>query len=369
MDNSDNDLNIFSRNPMANRGTRGFREKAGLSPGTLVYVGKSTEPVRISLYDYSRKELQELTIEQIENTFEYRDKPSVTWINVDGLHDIELMQRLGDHFGIHPLVLEDVLNTAHRPKLDEFDKYHFMILKMIDYDYEESKMRLEHLALLLGKNFVISFQESPGDVLEPLRERIRNSQGRVRKLGADYLFYAIIDTVVDNYFSVLEQIEDNIETIDDEVMSSPTPATLRKIHALKKDVQTLRRYTTPLREINRVLLKGESELLEDNILMFFRDLQDHVLHAIDALESARDNLSGMSDFYMSTVSNNMNHIMKVLTIIASLFIPLTFIAGVYGMNFEVIPELKWRYGYLYVWLLMLGLAGGILVLFRHKKWI
>jgi magnesium transporter len=343
----------------------------GLSPGALVHIGKKKiEKVRIRLIDYDEAQLQEKEPRSIEECFPFKDLPTVTWVNVDGLHDIKIMEKIGKHFNLHPLVLEDILNTEQRPKIEDFDDYLFIVLKMLYCDESEDEIRAEQISIILGSNFVLSFQERVGDIFNPLRERIRNAKGRVRKMGPDYLAYCLLDAIVDNYFVVLEKLGEQIEGMEEELVTNPTPETLQRIHNLKREMIFLRKSVWPLREVVSRLERGESPLIKETTGIYLRDVYDHTIQVIDTIETYRDMLSGMLDIYLSSISNRMNQVMKVLTIIATIFIPLTFVAGIYGMNFEYMPELKWHWFYPKAfWLVMLGVAGVMLVYFRRKRWL
>jgi len=343
----------------------------GLTPGALVHVGKKKiEKVRIRLIDYDEAQLQEKEPKTIEECFPFKDLPTVTWVNIDGLHDVKVMEKVGKHFGLHALVLEDILNTEQRPKIEDFDDHIFVVLKMLYYDETDGEIRAEQISVILGSNFVLSFQERVGDIFNPLRERIRGAKGRVRKMGPDYLAYNLLDAIVDNYFVVLEKLGEQIEGMEEELVSNPTPDTLQRIHNLKREMIFLRKSVWPLREVVSRLERGESELIKDSTGIYLRDVYDHTIQVIDTIETYRDMLSGMLDIYLSSISNRMNQVMKVLTIIATIFIPLTFVAGIYGMNFEYMPELKWHWFYPKAfWLVMLGVAALMLVYFRRKKWL
>jgi magnesium transporter len=346
-------------------------KKIGLSPGTLVHIGKKKiEKVRIRLIDYDQAQVQEKEAKSIAECFPFKDLPTVTWVNIDGLHDIQVMEKIGKHFGLHPLVLEDILNTDQRPKIEDFDDYIFVVLKMLCFDEDQEEVRAEQISIILGPNFVLSFQERVGDIFDPLRERIRNAKGRVRKMGPDYLAYALMDAIVDNYFTVLEKLGEKIEGMEEELVSNPTPETLQTMHNLKREMIFLRKSVWPLREVVSRLERGESKLIMDSTGIYLRDVYDHTIHVVDTIETFRDMLSGMLDIYLSSVSNRMNQVMKVLTIIATIFIPLTFVAGIYGMNFEYMPELKWHWFYPKAfWLVMIGVAGVMLFYFRRKRWL
>jgi magnesium transporter len=345
-------------------------EKAGLSPGSLIFVGEPNQrAVRVAMIDYGDSSFQETELERVEECFPYRDQPTVTWINVEGVQDVGLLERLGNCFQLHPLILEDILNTEQRPKIDDMGNYIYVVLKMIDFDEAADAIVSEQVSLVLGENFVISFQEGrKGDVFEPVRERIRSGRGRIRRLGADYLAYALIDSIVDRYFYILERIGEQIETQEEALLDSPSQETLQCIHRLKRDMLSLRKSIWPLREAVASLEKSESDLIRETTGIFLRDVHDHVIQVIDTVETYRETLASYVDIYLSSVSNRMNQVMKVLTIIATIFMPLTFIAGIYGMNFHFMPELGWRWGYPLALLLMVGAAGAMLHFFKRRNW-
>ena len=345
-------------------------KKAGLSPGTLVHVGdKKAEHVRIRVADYGEDHYEEKEITNIEDCLPYKDRPTVTWINIDGLHDVAIIEKIGNDFGLHPLVLEDIAHTEQRPKMDEFDDYVFIISQMLFFDEEEDQLKAEQFSVVLGKNFVISFQEMTGDIFDPLRERIRKGKGRIRKMGADYLMYAMMDAVVDNYFIVLEKIGEKVEELEEELLSRPGPELLQKIHNFKRELIFLRKSVWPLRETISSLERGESVFIREKTLVFLKDVYDHTIQVIDTVETLRDIVTGMMDVYLSSVSNRLNEVMKMLTVIATIFIPLTFIAGVYGMNFKYMPELEYPWGYPAVLLCMLIVGVVMLLWFRSKRFL
>jgi len=342
----------------------------GLPPGTLVHTGERKEKsVRITLIDYDEQSFQEKQVSSIEECFQFKKTPTVTWINIDGIHEVDIVEKLGKQFELHPLILEDILDTDQRPKFEDFEKYLFIVLKMLSYGDENREVEEEQISLVLGENFVISFQERIGDVFEPIRDRIRNSKGRIRKMGSDYLCYSLIDAVVDNYFSILEKIGEKIESMEEKLVSAPTQKTLQQIHKLKGEMISLRKSVWPLRELINSLQRSESSLIRKTTGIYLRDTYDHTIQVIDTVESFRDVVSSMLDIYLSSVSNSMNAVMKVLTIIATIFIPLTFIAGIYGMNFKYMPELEWRWTYPFILAVMIIVAVGMLIYFRKKKWL
>lgn len=348
---------------------RSFK-KPGTAPGSLVpRIGASDEPAVISVRDYTEKEFREQESVSVEDCFQYRDTRTVTWINFDGVHDVKTLKKLNDHFGIHPLATEDIANTGHRPKLEEFDDQVLLILKMLYSDPDNpDEIISEQISIVLAKNCVISYQEAVGDVLNPVRERIRDGKGRIRTMGADYLAYALMDAIVDNYFVVLEHLGERVEALEDVMMKDVDPDMVHLIHRLKREMIYLRKQIWPMREVTNSLLRDESRLISKKITIFLRDVYDHIIQICDTIDSYRDVLSGMHDIYLSVMSNKMNEIMKVLTIFAAIFIPLTFIAGIYGMNFEYMPELKWRYSYFVAITAMFTIGVTMVLYFKKRKW-
>jgi magnesium transporter len=345
-------------------------DKFGLSPGTLMYVGeKKTAKTRITVIDYDAAAFIEKEVGSVEECFPFKETSTVTWINVDGVHDASVIEKLGVRFDIHPLVLEDIMTTTQRPKVEDLGEAIFVVLRMIEYDEPSSEMAADQLSIVLGPNYVLSFQETPGDCLNPVRERIRGGKGRIRKLGPDYLAYALIDAVVDNYFFVLEKLGEKIDGLEERLIAEPRRELLHEIHALKREMIDLRKSVWPLREVVSGLERLESPLIRKTTGVFLRDVYDHAIQVIDTVESFREILTSMIETYLSSVSNRMNEVMKVLTIIATIFIPITFFVGVYGMNFEFMPEIKWRWGYPVVWTIILAAVGGMVAYFRKKKWL
>jgi len=345
-------------------------KKSGMPPGTLVHIGeRKVETVRITYMDYDEENIHEKQVASIEECFPFRITPTVTWINIDGLHDVELIEKLGKEFELHPLILEDILNTGQRPKIEDFDKYIYVVLKMLRYSDEQQAVEAEQVSLLVGSNYVISFQERAGDVFEPIRDRIRNAKGRIRRMACDYLMYSLLDAVVDGYFAILERLGEKIESMEEELVSAPSEKTLEQIHRLKSEMIFLRKSVWPLREVISGLQRTESPLIKESTQLYLRDVYDHTIQVIDTVESFRDMVSGMLDIYLSSISNRMNAVMKVLTIIATIFIPLTFIAGIYGMNFKYMPELERRWAYPLVLFVMGIVAVVMLIYFRKKRWL
>lgn len=347
-----------------------YTDKAGLSPGTPVFIGEQKqEKTTISVIRFSEDFAVEKRDARVGDCALAREQSGITWVSVVGIHDVNVIAALGEHFGIHPLTQEDIVNTAQRPKSEEFDDYIFVVMKMFAYDEVQKDIDIDTVSIILGKGFVISFLERESAVFEPVHDRIVNAKGRVRKLDADYLAYALMDAVVDAYFVALERIGDHIESIEDDIVAAPVPAHMQELHRLKREILFVRKSVWPLREEIGSILKSESPLIQASTGVFLRDLYDHTIRVIDIVETSRDILSSMHDTYLSSVSNRMNEVMKVLTIIATIFIPLTFIVGVYGMNFDYMPELRWHYGYNGIWGIMLSVSAGMLIYFRRQKWL
>lgn len=361
---------------MASRFVKRASEKSGLPPGTIVHVGdKRTETVKITVMDYDKDHCRIQEITDVAELLPFRDNPTVTWINIEGIHDVKIIERMGRYFSIHPLVLEDILHTTQRPKIEDFEGYIYIVLRMFYHsDIEDEndtgpEVISEQVSLVLGSNFLISFQEAGGDTFDPIRMRLESSKGRIREMGADYLAYALIDSIVDNYFVVLEKLGERIEILEDELLDDPGPETLGKLHVLRNEIIFLRKSAWPLREVSNRLLREESGLISRTTQIYIKDIYDHIIQVIDTIETYRDMLSGMLDIYLSSISNRMNEVMKVLTIIATIFIPLTFLAGVYGMNFRYMPELSWRWGYPFLWSIMITIGISMFFYFRKKKWL
>lgn len=344
-------------------------KKAGLPPGTLVHIGeKKVDRARITIIDYDEDTLIEKEVQSIEECFPFKDKPTVTWINIDGLHDIDIIEKIGSHFEIHPLILEDIVHTGQRPKVEDFESYAYFVLMMLYYNDESEDIEEEQFSIILGSNVVITFQEKEGDVFKTLRERIHNGKLRIRKGKAEFLTYRLIDTIVDNYFLVLEKLEEKIEFLDEELLLKPTKETLQSIYDIRRKLLSLRRSIWPLRDVISSIEKEDISIFDESMSIYFRDIYDHMIRLIETIEIFREMVSSMLDTYLTNISNKMNEVMKVLTIIATIFIPLTFIAGIYGMNFKYMPELEWKWGYPGVWAIMIVIVCCMFVYFRKKKW-
>ena len=345
--------------------------KVGLAPGTLVHIGeKKVEKIRINIVAYNAEKIVEKEIDSVEECLDFKDKPGLNlWINVTGLDQTDIIENLGSYFDIHPLTLEDILNTGQRPKMEDYESYVYTVLKMMLLDTKKDDITIDQISIIFGYNYILSFQEREDDVFNPLRERLKNPASRLRKSGVDHLAYGLIDAVIDNYFLILEHFGEAIEDLEDELIVHPSPETLRTIQKYRRNMIILRKSVWPLRELINGMQKIESEIIKDNTRIYLRDIYDHTIQVIDSVEDFRDILSSMIDVYLSSLSNRMNDIMKVLTVIATIFIPLTFIAGVYGMNFKYMPELDSRWGYPAVLLLMAILGTSMLAYFRKKKWV
>lgn len=348
----------------------GITLKQGLAPGTPVFVGQQrTHETTLDIIDYGEDHVVEREDVEIDECVRLLQKPGVTWINVNGIHETKLVETLGERFGLHPLTIEDIVNTTQRPKMEEFDEYIFVVIRMLHYINGDDEIASEQVSLIVGDEFVISFQERSEDVFESVRARIRNSKGRVRRLKADYLAYTLMDCVVDGYFSILEKLGERIETLEDEIVENPAQDTMQRIHILKRELLHVRKSVWPLREEIAAILRTETPIIQESTYAYLRDVHDHAIRVIDTVETYRDALMGMHDTYLTVVSNRMNEVMKLLTIIATIFIPLTFIVGVYGMNFHYMPELDWRFGYFSILGVMAFIAFGMLMYFRKKDWL
>jgi magnesium transporter len=348
-------------------------KKSGSPPGTLVHIGEErTDRVRITLVQYNESGVREQRLEDLEHMEQIlakADEEGVSWMNIEGVHHLETIEKMGKSYGIHPLTLEDIVNTEQRPKTEEYDDYFFIVMKAFDYADHGSELLMSQISLILKPKWVISFEEKDGAIFSTLRDRILAGKGRLRKEGSDYLAYCLIDVTVDHYFNILEKLGERIELLQEDLIRNPTQITLQHIHKLKRQMILFRRSVWPLRETVGSLLRGESGAIHKSTLVYLRDVYDHLIHVIDSVEIYRDMLGGMMDLYLSSLSNRMNEIMKVLTVIATIFMPLTFIAGVYGMNFKYMPELEWHWGYPAVLLLMAAVAVYMLFHFSRKKWI
>jgi len=352
---------------------RFFKKKdasIGKPPGTPVFIGtKKIDYPRIRIIDYDAARFQELDLEDIKDGIAFKDTEAVTWINIDGVHDTELIKKIGDGFGLHPLVVEDIVNTGQRPKMEENDDYLFFVAKMLRYDKERQMVIGEQLSMVLGSTFLLTFQEQPGDVFEPVRERIRKHRGRIRGAGIDYLAYALLDTIVDNYIHIIERLGEQIEDIEEEILDEPGPALLQRINLYKREMNYLRKTVRPAREFILQLNNLDSDLIGETTWPFLKDLLDLATQAVEVIDTYREMLTDHLNIYHTGVANKLNEIMKVLTIFSAIFIPLTFLAGIYGTNFEYLPELHYHYAYFVFLLVLVAVALIMLRFFKRRGWL
>ena len=346
-----------------------FRKQLGQVPGSIIYTGeKEHQKLFIEAFDYNQTYFSEKELLNVEACFSFKED-TTTWININGLNHVKSIEQIGEHYQLHPLVLEDIVNISQRPKIDDYGDYLFIVLKMLYYDGNEHIVS-EQVSFVLGPNYVLTFQEAEGDVFDSVRERIRQSKGRIRNMSADYLLYALIDAVVDHYFSIIEILGDKIDDFETDIFSgNVNDDTSLYIQNLKREILRVRRAIFPLREILSRIEKEDSHLIQKSTVTYYRDIYDHLIQVSDNIEIYREMIWSLMDMYMTTISNKMNEVMKMLTIMASIFIPLTFIAGIYGMNFEYIPELNYRYSYFVLWGIMILIFIAMLYYFKRKKWL
>ncbi len=346
------------------------KKKPGTPPGSLVYTGdRRTDQVRLDLVNYDKQHCDERVLDKIEDAVPSRDQPSMSWLNIVGLHEPAILESLGHRFGYHPLVLEDILNTHQRPKFEEHDDYLFAVVRLLHYDDASGQIETEQVSLVASAGLLVSFQEIPGDVFHPVRQRIRDGRPRIRGSGSDYLLYALLDTIVDHYFLILEKLGERIEALEDTLMDHPTRESLAEIYRLKRELSTVRKAVWPVRELAAGLERSESRLIRKTTHLFVHDVYDHAVQVIDAAENYREIVSGLLDMYLSSISNRTNDVMKVLTMIATIFIPLSFLAGLYGMNFEHMPELHYPWAYPLLLSVMAVVALGFVIYFKRKNWL
>ena len=344
-------------------------KKSGLPPGTLVHIGKKrVEKIKITTIDYTLDTYNENEYQNISDCFPLKNSPSTSWINIEGIHNTELIESLGNHFGHHPLLMEDIVNTLSRPKLEEYDDYLFLNLKMLGISKDQKSIFSEQVSLILGKNYVISFQEQSGNIFDSIKIRIKESKGNIRKRKADYLFYRLIDAVVDHYFFIIEHLSEKIEKLESIILKKQTSDNLRQIQELKTQLIEIRKVISPLREAVGLLQKDEVKLIHKNILQYFRNVYQNLIQVSESIDIYREMTKNLMDLYQSGINNRMNQVMQVLTVIATIFIPLTFIVGIYGMNFDYMPELRWKFGYFFIWGIMILVVFFMLFYFKRKKW-
>jgi magnesium transporter len=345
-------------------------EKAGLEPGSLVHVGDVFHPqTRMTVIDYGKDHYEEHQLSGLDDIRKSRNSNSITWVIIEGLADAEIVESIGEHFNIHPLVLEDILNTHQRPKLEEYDEYLYIVLKSLMPSAGAFAIDYEQVSLLVLDGIIITFKEKTDELLIPVMKRLKNSRGKIRSLGIDYLMYAILDNIVDQNFDLLDRLEETLAELEDQVFTRPDPSVLNDIQGVKREIINMRRYLSPVRDLLGGLLRSESELIDSTTHIYLRDVHDHILRIIESLETHRDVLSSLLDIYLSTINSKMNEVMKVLTVFASIFIPLTFITGIYGMNFQDMPELTSPWGYPAIWATFIAVTIVLLVYFKRKHWM
>jgi magnesium transporter len=343
--------------------------KIGLPPGSIVYLGeRKVEKVTITLTEYDEKDCDQYEIKSVEEIDPFTDTPQVTWVSVCGLHETDFLKQIGEKFKVHPLVLEDILNTDTRPKIEITDNYLFVVMKLITFNPEQKIMEGEQVSFILGRTFLFSFSEKTDDIFNPVKERIKGQLGKIRKRGSDYLLYTLMDIVVDHYFLALDKVDERIELLDDEVINNTDKSQIENIYHLRNLLLMIRRSIWPSREIVSQLIKDESDLIDEGTEPYLRDLYDHTIHINETIEQQREITNGLMEIYLSMMSNRMNEVMKVLTVIATIFIPLTFIVGIYGMNFPNMPEMEWPWAYFAVWGIMIGVTLLMLFYFKRKRW-
>ena len=348
--------------------TKKLLKKTGASPGTLVHVGEiKTADTRLKIVNYSESGLDEVELRSIEEAISRIESDKNTWMTLTGLHNVSLIEKIGKEFNIHPLILEDILNTNQRPKIEFFENYLFIVTKLPLYD--DNQVSTEQISIILGRDYLLLFEERLTDVFKPVIERLKVGKGRIRKQGCDYLAYALIDVVVDSCFPILESLGDKIEMIEGNLTADPPAETISELHTLKREIIQLRKLLWPMREIIGRMKREDFDFVSDTTRIFLNDVNDHAIQILDTIESYKDILSGLSELYLSLVSNKTNEAMKILTIIATIFIPMTFIVGIYGMNFKFMPELDWQWGYFFVWVLIVIVAIAMIIWFKRKKLI
>lgn len=343
------------------------KSKTWKSPGSLIYLGnKKSEEIVITSITYNETFFEEKEITDINKLVNLKEDNKNLWINTSGIHKIEVIEKIGNFFGIHTLVLEDILNTDHRPKIEDYGNYLYLVLKIPFINNNE--LHLEHVSFILGKNYLISFQEMKSNIFNNVFERLKLSKGKIRKLSTDYLLYTLLDAIIDHYLTVLENVSETIEILEEEIINKAKQKNLQQVYEQKTKVLILRKSITPVKEIIHFLYTGESGLISDSTAFYLKDIYDHIIHAVELIDTLREILSEILNVYISSVSFKMNEVMKTLTVIATIFIPLTFIVGIYGMNFKYMPELEWKYGYFTTMVVMLIISVLMMFYFKKKKW-
>jgi magnesium transporter len=344
-------------------------QKAGKPPGSLVYTGNKTVTPKMTLISYDSEHYTEKSSEKFEDLLPLINPDQSCWIDVEGLSNVDLIAQISSHFDLHRLTVEDILNVEQRAKIDEFEKYLFVSLKMLSWDTKQRQFKIEQLSIILGQNFLLTFTETPTLLFETIFGKLRSgSVQRLRSQGTDYLFYRLVDTVIDQYFVVLEGLGEEIDALENLIMTEPTQQNSRSLYRLKRQTLMLRKAIWPMREVINHISQSNERFITDYTRLYMRDVYDHTVQAIDTIETYRDMLSSMLDVYLSSLTNRMNEVMKTLTIIATIFIPITYIASVYGMNFSNMPELQWHYGYYFTLGLMVMVAVSMLSYFKYRKW-
>jgi len=342
----------------------------GQVPGEPIFIGEQkVSKTTIQMIDYNKHTVTDIELNDIQEAIKQKDTSTVTWININGLHDTALIEKIGQAFNLHSLILEDIVNTGQRPRLEEYDDCLYIVLRMMFYQPQLGTVQSEQLTILLGKTYLLTFQEKPGDVFNPVRERIKKQKGRIRKVGTDYLAYALLDTIIDNYLVIIERLGDKIEDIEDDILKNQDNTVLSKINSYKREMNYLSKTIRPAKEFILQLSKLDSDLIKDSTRPFFRDLLDLASQAVETIDTYRDMLSDYLSIYNSQANNKLNEIMKFLTIFSAIFIPITFIVGVYGTNFDILPELHFKYAYFVMWAVMVIVVLGMLRFFKHKKWL
>ncbi len=344
--------------------------KVGLAPGSLIHLGeRKTEQAAISLIEYGESEIVEYQFTSLAESKAHQPRLPVLWLNVHGLHEPEVMAEIGRRFKLHPLVLEDILNTDQRPKVDDYGDYLFMVARFFEIDGDNQQIGSDQVSLILGANFVLSFQERPSGRFDPVRERLRQDRGQIRKLGADYLAYSLLDAIVDRYFTILENIGERTEELEDMMLDRPRPGALQTVHQLKRETLSLRRSIWPLREVINSLTRADDRFFRAETRPYLRDVYDHTVHAIESLEANRDMIAGMLDIYLSAVSNRVNQEVRALTVVAIIFMPATLISGIFGMNFRTMPLLDLPTGFTIAIGMMATVAATLSLIFWRRRWL
>ncbi len=344
--------------------------KEGLAPGTLIHLGeRKAQRLVISLMEFGESEITERQFKSLAESQSYKPSLPVLWLNVHGLHEPEVMAEIGRRFKLHPLVLEDILNTNQRPKVDDYGDYLFLVARFFEIDGESNQISSDQVSLILGSNFVLTFQERPSGRFDPVRERLRNNRGQIRRLGADYLAYSLLDAIVDRYFTILENIGERTEELEDIMLDKPKPGALQSVHQLKRETMSLRRSIWPLREVINSLTRADDRFFRPDTRPYLRDVYDHTVHAIESLEANRDVIAGMLDIYLSAVSNRVNQEVRALTVVAIIFLPATLISGIFGMNFKSMPVLNWPMGFPLALGMMAAVAVSLGVVFWRRRWL